>query len=100
MWQYGNYELNRLDIGRVDLAVLQDLGHQIKTYEGLPLFELSVKGAPCWILVSLSNRTGAAWAVQVAGYTPRAGKRKRGIKRANTGNGGGRVAKGSQGHRA
>jgi hypothetical protein len=41
MWQYGNYELNRLDIGRVDLAVLQDLGHQIKTYEGLPLFELS-----------------------------------------------------------
>jgi len=41
MWQYGNYELNRLDIGRVDLAVLQDLGYQIKTYEGLPLFELS-----------------------------------------------------------
>ena len=41
MWQYGNYELNRLDIGRVDLAILQDLGHQIKTYEGLPLFELS-----------------------------------------------------------
>ena len=41
MWQYGNYELNRLDIGRIDLAVLQDLGYQIKTYEGLPLFELS-----------------------------------------------------------
>ena len=41
MWQWGNYELNRLDIGRVDLAVLQDLGHQIKTYDGLPLFELS-----------------------------------------------------------
>jgi hypothetical protein len=41
MWQFGNYELNRLDIGRVDLAVLQDLGYQIKTYEGLPLFELS-----------------------------------------------------------
>ena len=41
MFQYGNYELNRLDIGRIDLAVLQDLGYQIKTYEGLPLFELS-----------------------------------------------------------
>ena len=41
MWQYGNYELNRLDIGRIDLAVLQDLGYQIRTYEGLPLFELS-----------------------------------------------------------
>ena len=41
MWQFGNYELNRLDIGRVDLAVLQDLGYQIKTYDGLPLFELS-----------------------------------------------------------
>ncbi|MFM9992476.1 MAG: hypothetical protein ACKVOY_13685 [Burkholderiaceae bacterium] len=41
MWQFGNYELNRLDIGRIDLAVLQDLGYQIKTYEGLPLFELS-----------------------------------------------------------
>ena len=41
MWQFGNYERNRLDIGRIDLAVLQDLGYQIKTYEGLPLFELS-----------------------------------------------------------
>ena len=41
MFQWGNYELNRLDIGRVDLAVLQDLGYQIKTYEGLPLFELA-----------------------------------------------------------
>jgi len=41
LWQYGNYELNRLDIGRIDLAVLQDLGHEIRTYEGLPLFELS-----------------------------------------------------------
>ena len=41
MFQWGNYELNRLDIGRMDLAVLQDLGYQIKTYEGLPLFELA-----------------------------------------------------------
>ena len=41
MFQWGNYELNRLDIARIDLAVLEDLGYQIKTYEGLPLFELA-----------------------------------------------------------
>ena len=41
MFQWGNYYLNRLDIGRIDLAVLQDLGYKIKTYEGLPLFEMS-----------------------------------------------------------
>jgi Peptidase M10 serralysin C terminal len=45
MYQYGNYELNRLDLGRIDLAILADLGHQIKTYEGLPVFEL-IDSAP------------------------------------------------------
>ncbi|HST37658.1 MAG TPA: hypothetical protein VLK25_13645, partial [Allosphingosinicella sp.] len=40
MFQYGNYEGNRLDIGRIDLAVLADLGHTIKSYDGLALFEL------------------------------------------------------------
>ena len=40
MFQYGNYEGNRLDIGRIDLAILADLGHRIKTADGLPLFEL------------------------------------------------------------
>ncbi|MBV8687285.1 MAG: hypothetical protein JOZ90_15350, partial [Alphaproteobacteria bacterium] len=40
MFQWGNYERNRLDIGRIDLAVLQDLGLTIKSYDGLPLFEL------------------------------------------------------------
>ena len=40
MFQYGNYEGNRLDLGRIDLAVLADLGHTIKSYDGLPLFEL------------------------------------------------------------
>lgn len=39
MYALGNYEENRLDIGRIDLAVLEDLGHAIKTYDGLPLFE-------------------------------------------------------------
>jgi Ca2+-binding RTX toxin-like protein len=40
MFQWGNYEHNRLDIGRIDLAILADLGHTIKTYEGLALFEM------------------------------------------------------------
>jgi len=40
MYQFGNYEGNRLDIGRIDLAVLEDLGHTIKSYDGLSLFEL------------------------------------------------------------
>jgi Ca2+-binding RTX toxin-like protein len=40
MFQYGNYEGNRLDIGRIDLGILADLGHTVKTFDGLPLFEL------------------------------------------------------------
>jgi Ca2+-binding RTX toxin-like protein len=40
MFQFGNYEGNRFDIGRIDLAVLADLGHNIKSYDGLSLFEL------------------------------------------------------------
>ena len=40
MYQWGNYERNRWDIGRIDLAVLEDLGHSISTYDGLALFEL------------------------------------------------------------
>lgn len=40
MFQYGNYEVNRLDIGRIDLGILADLGHKVKTLDGLPLFEL------------------------------------------------------------
>jgi len=40
MYEFGNYERNRFDIGRIDLAILEDLGHTIKTYDGLPLFEL------------------------------------------------------------
>lgn len=40
MYIWGHYELNRLDIGRLDLALLEDLGYTIKTYDGLPLVEL------------------------------------------------------------
>ena len=40
MYQWGNYAHNRLDIGRLDLAVLADLGYVIETYDGLALFEM------------------------------------------------------------
>jgi len=40
MYQWGNYELNRLDIGKVDLAVLEDLGVTVHTYAGLPNFDV------------------------------------------------------------
>ncbi|HEX8262175.1 MAG TPA: calcium-binding protein, partial [Allosphingosinicella sp.] len=39
MFQFGNYAQNRFDIGRIDLAILADLGHTVKTYDGLGLFE-------------------------------------------------------------
>jgi hypothetical protein len=45
MYQFGNYGHNRLDFGRIDLAVLEDLGHKVKSYDGLPLFEL-IDGQP------------------------------------------------------
>jgi Ca2+-binding RTX toxin-like protein len=40
MYEYGNYQQNRLDIGRIDLAMLADMGYTIKTYDGLSLFEM------------------------------------------------------------
>jgi len=40
MYELGHYERNRWDIGRLDLAVLEDLGYTIKTYDGLALVEL------------------------------------------------------------
>lgn len=43
MFQWGNYETNRLDIGRIDLAVLHDLGVKIRTYDNLALTELDDK---------------------------------------------------------
>lgn len=40
MFQWGNYENNRWDIGLVDLAILSDLGIDVTQNEGLALFEL------------------------------------------------------------
>jgi hypothetical protein len=39
MFQWGNYEGNRLDIGRLDLAILQDVGLSVKNAKGLPLVD-------------------------------------------------------------
>lgn len=39
MFQWSNNEGNRLDIGKLDLAILQDLGHTIKNMDGLPLVD-------------------------------------------------------------
>ena len=49
MYEFGNYQHNRWEIGRIDLAMLADLGYTIKTYDGLPLFEM---------LDSATNLTG------------------------------------------
>ncbi|MGA9581208.1 MAG: calcium-binding protein [Allosphingosinicella sp.] len=49
MYEFGNYEQNRWEIGRIDLAMLADMGYSIKTYDGLSLFEL---------LDSATNLTG------------------------------------------
>jgi hypothetical protein len=39
MFQWGNYEGNRLDIGRLDLAILQDVGLSVMNANGLPLVD-------------------------------------------------------------
>ncbi|MFN9913598.1 MAG: hypothetical protein ACK53L_13485, partial [Pirellulaceae bacterium] len=39
MFQWGNYDRNRLDIGKLDLAILQDLGVTVKNTQGLPLVD-------------------------------------------------------------
>lgn len=40
MFQWGNYGGNRLDIGKLDLAILKDLGHTIRNTDGLPLVDV------------------------------------------------------------
>lgn len=40
LYYTGNYEQNRWQIGKIDLAILSDLGYQIKSDTGLSLFEL------------------------------------------------------------
>lgn len=54
MFQWGNYEGNRLDIGKLDLAVLEDLGLSIKSDAGLPLVDTIDSQVPRNILSQLS----------------------------------------------
>lgn len=39
MFQWGNYAGNRLDIGKLDLAILRDVGITVKNTDGLPLVD-------------------------------------------------------------
>jgi hypothetical protein len=39
MYQWGNYEQNRWDLGQLDLIVLKDLGWTIHNYQDLPLVD-------------------------------------------------------------
>lgn len=39
MFQWGNYWGNRLDIGKLDLAILKDVGLTVKNMDGLPLVD-------------------------------------------------------------
>ena len=54
MFQWGNYEGNRLDIGKLDLAILEDLGITIKSREGLPLVDTIDSDVPRSTLSKLS----------------------------------------------
>jgi VCBS repeat protein len=39
MYVFGNYELNRWDLGQLDLVILQELGWHIQNYQDLPLVD-------------------------------------------------------------
>jgi hypothetical protein len=39
MYQWGNYDSNRLDIGQLDLLILRDAGWTIQNYQSLPLVD-------------------------------------------------------------
>ena len=54
MYQWGNYEGNRLDIGKLDLAILEDLGITVKSRAGLPLVDTFDSGVPRNTLSELS----------------------------------------------
>lgn len=54
MYQWGNYGSNRLDWGRLDLAVLKDVGLSIRSTAGLPLVDRMDWQAPK-LVVSSSN---------------------------------------------
>ena len=60
MFQWGNYEGNRLDIGKLDLAILEDLGLTIISEAGLPLVDTFDSQVPRNTLSQLSMRENIA----------------------------------------
>ena len=50
MYQWGNYAGNRLDWGRLDFAVLKDLGITVKSVAGLPLVDVIDVNMPRLVL--------------------------------------------------
>lgn len=54
MFQWGNYEGNRLDIGRLDLMMLKDQGINVHNTAGLPLVDRMDSQAP---IITINNRT-------------------------------------------
>lgn len=54
MFQWGNYEGNRLDIGRLDLMILKDTGINVYNTAGLPLVDLTDSQAP---ITTVSRRS-------------------------------------------
>ena len=39
MYEFGNYDNNRLDIGQLDLLILKDLGYTVHDFQNLPLVD-------------------------------------------------------------
>ena len=54
----GMYEKNRWEIGRIELAVLEDLGYDVTSYEGLSLFDIDDKNPSIDALESTGSLYG------------------------------------------
>ncbi len=65
MFQWGNYEGNRLDIGKLDLAILEDLGIAITNQSGLPLVDTIDSQIPRNTLSHLSISENVAIGTEV-----------------------------------
>lgn len=73
MFQWGNYAANRLDIGKLDLAVLQDLGLTVKSTVGLPLVDVLDSQRPATALSSNAVNENVGSGTTVATLTTQGG---------------------------
>jgi hypothetical protein len=73
MFQWGNYAANRLDIGKLDLAVLQDLGLTVKSTVGLPLVDVLDSQRPAAALSSNAVNENVGSGTTVATLTTQGG---------------------------